>query len=145
MRETPLGLPRPWFHAARVAVAILFWPALALIAWGELTPDVPDADFGVFDKLLHFTAYFGLAGMAACGFRRRGPVVAAVLILIGIGGLLEILQGFTGRDPDIYDELANAFGALTGGFLARLIVEPLRRSFANHREKEKDAADVPRI
>jgi VanZ family protein len=28
--------------------------------------------------------------------------------------LLEMAQGFTGRDPDIWDFIANSFGALSG-------------------------------
>ena len=43
----------------------LFWPGVVLIVWGELTPNPPNLG-GIFgwDKLEHFTAYFGLAGMA---------------------------------------------------------------------------------
>ena len=40
----------------------LFWPALAVVAWGELTPRPPalPGPVGMWDKLDHFTAYFGL-------------------------------------------------------------------------------------
>ncbi len=34
--------------------------------------------------------------------------------LIALGGALEIVQGMTGRDADIFDELANALGVLAG-------------------------------
>ena len=34
--------------------------------------------------------------------------------MILLGGVLEILQGFTGRDPDIFDVVANSLGALAG-------------------------------
>jgi VanZ family protein len=96
----------------------LFWPAVALIAWGELTPHPPAFTAMFWDKSLHFTAYFGLASMATVvlGVRRR--TLWALLGLIALGGALEILQGFTGRDPDIFDELANTLGALSGALVA---------------------------
>jgi VanZ family protein len=31
-----------------------------------------------------------------------------------LGGALEIIQGFTGRDADIFDELANTLGVVSG-------------------------------
>jgi hypothetical protein len=31
---------------------------------------------------------------------------------------LEILQGYTGRDPDIFDELANTLGVCSGAIVA---------------------------
>src|SRR5215472_12399786 len=100
-----------------MAALYLFWPAVALIAWGELTPHPPAFTEHFWDKSLHFTAYFGLASMATVvlGIRRR--TAWAILGLIALGGVLEILQGFTGRDPDIFDEVANTLGALSGALV----------------------------
>jgi len=91
----------------------LFWPALALVAWGELTPHPPELHAP--DKLLHFLAYFGLAGIASTALTHRRAVVIAVLGLIALGGALEILQMFTGRDAEWLDEAANTLGAILGG------------------------------
>ena len=108
----------------RLAV-FLFWPALALVVWGELTPHPPDILSGTSDKLLHFTAYFGLAALAALALRTRRAVLIAVLGLVALGGVLEILQSFTGRDAEWLDEAANslgvALGALVGFGLLRLV------------------------
>ena len=93
----------------------LFWPGVALIAWGELTPHPPDlSTILAWDKAQHFIAYFGLAAMATMvlGLNRR--LGWAILGVILLGGGLEILQGFTGRDPDIFDFAANTLGALGG-------------------------------
>jgi len=97
-------------HYARQAAIWLFWPSLALVVWGELAP-ASDIEIHIWDKLLHFTAYFGLAGMAwlALGGGRRGWL--AVLGLMLLGALLEILQGQMGRDMSFWDEVANALGA----------------------------------
>ena len=93
----------------------LFWPGVAVIIWGELTPHPPDlSSVLAWDKAQHFIAYFGLAAMATMvlGLNRR--LAWAILAVILLGGSLEILQGFTGRDPDILDFVANTIGALSG-------------------------------
>ena len=101
---------------SRLSAIWLFWPALALVVWGELTSvgDLPH----VWDKLLHFTAYFGLSGLAfvALGAHRRA--LWGLLGLILLGGVLEIVQGMTGRDMSFYDEVANILGAVTGAGVA---------------------------
>jgi len=112
-----------WSH---VLALYLFWPAVAVVVWGELTPQPPNLEAAVWDKLLHFTAYFGLAGLATVALNARRPALWAVLGLAILGGALEIVQGMTGRDPDIYDELANLLGALTGGAVGWLMMTALR-------------------
>ncbi len=124
-----MKIPRTLLHRLRVADMVLFYPALLLVIWGELAPQVPDVFEQASDKLLHFIAYFGLAGMAAVACKGRKGAVLAVIALMAVGGLLEIVQGFVGRDASIYDELANMAGALTGGIAARALVEALSRWF----------------
>jgi VanZ family protein len=107
----------------------LFWPGVVLIAWGELTPHPPDlGGIFVWDKMEHFTAYFGLASMATLviGFKPR--LAWAILGIIVFGGSLEILQVYTGRDPDILDFTANSIGAFAGlsvGALFLWLLDPL--------------------
>lgn len=96
----------------------LFWPAVALIAWGELTPHPPAFTEHVWDKSLHFTAYFGLASMATVVLGAQRRTLWAVVGLIALGGVLEILQGYTGRDPDVFDAVANTLGAISGALVA---------------------------
>ncbi len=84
------------------------------MVWGELTADRAGDPLHLWDKLLHFTAYFGLAGLAfvALGGGRRALVAALGLIVLG--GVLEILQGMIGRDMSFYDEVANTLGVAAG-------------------------------
>ena len=117
-------------HRARIADAILFGPALILVIWGELTRLSPEDSWPVDDKLVHFSAYFLLGVMAAAALKSRRAVALAVLGLILLGGVLEIVQDWVGRDTSFLDEVANTAGAITGAVVARLIVEPLRRRFA---------------
>lgn len=101
----------------------LFWPGVLLIAWGELTPNPPQMN-GVlgWDKAEHFIAYFGLASMAALviGLRRR--LAWAILGVILLGGALEIMQYFAGRDAELMDFVANTLGALAGTLAGALFL-----------------------
>ena len=95
----------------------LLWPAAALVIWGELAPAPELPSIGLWDKLEHFTAYFGLALMSVLGWSgRRAPRIFFSVILLG--GVLEILQAHVGRDAEWGDMLANTLGALTGTLLA---------------------------
>jgi len=110
--------------------AVLFWPAMALVTWGELTPSPPHLEVHIWDKLLHVTAYLGLGALAALSLKTRHSLLYAVLGLIVFGGMLEIVQGLTGRDVDWLDEAANSLGAILGataGLTAlRLVDRPSR-------------------
>jgi VanZ family protein len=131
MKRKAMDLPRPLLHRLRIADEILFYPALLCVIWGELGagPEPPLFDWlGDFkDKALHFIAYFGLAAMAAAGFKHRGPAGYAALGLILLGGVLEVIQGYTGRDMSAYDEIANTVGVLSGALVARTFIERLRK------------------
>ncbi|HWA04848.1 MAG TPA: VanZ family protein [Rhizomicrobium sp.] len=110
---------RAWDAVPRLAFW-LFWPALALVIWGELTPHPPA--LGEPDKVLHFVAYFGLAAIAALALRKRRAIAAAVLALVFLGGMLEVVQGLVGRDAEWLDEAANTAGAIAGAGLALLFL-----------------------
>jgi VanZ family protein len=116
-------------HALRLADLVLFWPVLALVIVAELAKLGGDSGLPINDKLAHFSAYFLLGAMAAAALKHRPAVLYAVLGLILLGGVLEIIQPYFGRDRSFLDEVANTAGAMCGAFLARLAVEPLRRRF----------------
>jgi VanZ family protein len=125
---------RERLHRARLAVFALFWPALAVVIVGSLIPlDEMPLDLGVDyeDLILHFAGYAILAGMAAMALRSRSRALGAAFGLIVLGGLIEILQGYTGRDPSLYDAIANGCGVGFGCFTGRAIVEPLHRRYGS--------------
>lgn len=101
----------------------LFWPGVALIAWGELTPSPPHL-IGLldWDKADHFIAYFGLASMATMILGLRPRLVAAIASVIFLSGALEILQAYSGRDAEILDFIANSLGAISGTLVAVTIL-----------------------
>lgn len=127
MNRAMLKSPRAFLHAARLADAVLFWPVLGYVLWGQLQPDVPSTLQGINDKLLHFSAYFVLGAMAGGAVRRPGAVKWAVLGLIVVGAVIEVIQGYVGRETSVLDGVANGTGAIAGALLARFVLDPLRR------------------
>ena len=117
-------MSKNWAAWARRAAFRLFWPALLLVVWGELTPHPPRLDAP--DKLLHFLAYFGLSGIATTALAHRRAALAIVIGLIALGGALEILQSFTGRDAEWLDEAANAAGAILGALSGLVFLHLVR-------------------
>jgi VanZ family protein len=117
-----------WRARIKRAAFWCFWPAVAVVAWGELAgPQQQEfPDFLVWDKAQHFTAYFGLALLATLGWGRRiraSVILGAVLLL---GGVLEILQAFLGRDAQWADMGANTLGAVLGLGLGFLMLRAAR-------------------
>jgi len=119
------GIFLPWI---RRLGAWLFWPALAVVAWGELTPHPPHLE-GVlsWDKLDHAIAYFGLTLLASLGWGLRRSLVWVFLSVVALGGLLEILQTMVGRDGEWGDFAANDLGALAGLGIAIVYLAVPRR------------------
>ena len=106
--------------AARSALAlavfrIAYTGLVAFSLWVALAP--PHAMHGVpelpppWDKALHFSGMYGLSLGAAVAFP-RAHLLGLALVLIGAGGMIEVVQGLpvSGRDPDFADWLADAIG-----------------------------------
>ncbi|HEX4533727.1 MAG TPA: hypothetical protein VH000_05810 [Rhizomicrobium sp.] len=106
---------------------LLIIPALAVVIWGELAA-TGGPPLGLWDKLLHFIAYFGLAGMSLVALRPGRWALWTTAALIAMGGMLEIIQGMIGRDASWGDELANTLGAVIGCALGWGIVRLLERA-----------------
>jgi VanZ family protein len=111
-----------WRSLIKSAAWWFFWPAVAVIVWGELRPVQDDDGPPYWDKALHFTAYFGLAWLATLAWGRRAPALLILAVVLVLGGLLETLQSMVGRDTEWLDMLANVLGGLTGMLLALLML-----------------------
>jgi VanZ family protein len=106
-----------------LALLVVYWLALFV---GTHMPRGPQELLpkNVSDKLLHFTAYGGLAFLLCLNGSLRRPLgwrqFAIVLALLaGFGAFDEITQIPVGRDCDILDWIADVTGATLGigGFL----------------------------
>ena len=118
----------------------IFLPALAVVVWGELMPSTHGPPV-IWDKLEHFTAYFGLAGIATVALGRLRPSVWAAMGLASFGGILEIVQSFVGRDAEWGDEFANIVGVCAGvaaGWLSGAAVQRLAEHRSNRGEERHE-------
>jgi len=122
------GIFLPW---VRRAGAWLFWPALAVVIWGELTPHPPSLAALLWDKAEHFIAYFGLTLLASLAWGLRRSLAWVFAGMVALGGSLEIIQSFVGRDAEWDDFFANDLGALVGLSVAVVyLLIPRRRLVA---------------
>ncbi|MBB34400.1 MAG: hypothetical protein CME88_12270 [Hirschia sp.] len=97
---------------------------IAVAMWGMLIPQDPTPHmFPNQDKLLHFLAFAAMAGPASLilPVRYLGFMLSAV---ITVAGGVEIIQAVTniGRQGDVMDFLAGAFGAVVACAIGRFIV-----------------------
>jgi len=101
---------------------------MTLITWASLTTfpddDTPDINIPHFDKVVHFVFYFGAAVLGTLFVResmRDKPALVKTLVYVVSGAIIygiiiEVLQ-YTltdDRQGDIFDVLANSFGAVIG-------------------------------
>ena len=93
---------------------------------GKDVPQFSILELLAFDKWVHAAIFFVLVVLLLRGIKFTYPRTAhisvalvALAIAIPYGGLLEIMQGafFTDRSADLYDFIANAFGATCGVLL----------------------------
>jgi VanZ family protein len=113
-----------------LALLVVYW--LALFA-GTHVPRVPHELLprNVSDKLLHLTAYAGLAFLICLNWSLRRPLtwrlgVIVLILLAGIGAVDEVTQIPVGRDCDILDWYADITGATVGVGLFLLAASMVR-------------------
>ena len=98
---------------------LLGWAFVVITVNDSLERNVPSFAHLMSDKLLHFGGYMALAlWFGGVTRTRRYPVVG--MLLIALGGVLEILQGTmqNGRSAEWLDLLADALGVVAGLGLA---------------------------
>ncbi|AEO49645.1 hypothetical protein F11_15915 [Rhodospirillum rubrum F11] len=122
-QDRAVGLFAVFLRSSWVWLCIVL--AVLTITIGSLAPNMgPPPTFG-FDKIIHASAYGGLALLLAC----RLPPWLAVCMAAGLGGGLEIAQGsIPGRLGSWGDFAANGTGALVGVFVRVLLQKLMRRS-----------------
>ncbi len=100
-------------------------------------PNLPvEGGFSNADKVAHFLAYALLAWLAAMALRVWHIRIPAILLVVLLGGaaygaLDEFLQGFTGRDTDVYDWVADVLGLSAGLLLFLATHRMLRKMYHN--------------
>ena len=98
----------------------LFWIMCLTVLAGTLAPqtDTPLL-FALADKVFHTIAFAALAVVGLRAYPRHVFVIC--VLLIALGGLIEIVQGFTSsRAQEWEDFLADIVGIGLGAMLAKL-------------------------
>jgi hypothetical protein len=105
----------------RLLCALAFAAALGLTLVMALVPQPPAFPVALSDKIQHATAFAVLAGLGACAWPSR--LVQIALVLIIIGGLIEILQMIPPlhRDAEFADWSADVAATLVTLLFVRLI------------------------
>ena len=99
----------------RTSLRFLTWACVILLGFLSLLPgqDVPRTGFP--GRLEHFAAYAGSAAIAMAGYGLNRGAVRVIGCFGLYAGVLEYLQNFSpGRNPELVDFAALAFGALCG-------------------------------
>jgi VanZ family protein len=104
-----------------------FWRILTIVVTVSilvlsLLPDPPEipGGFHFADKVAHFIAYAVLSFLLFTSFfegKKLSTVVIVAAVCLIYGGVIEILQIFTHRQPEIWDLTADLFGAVCGAAL----------------------------
>lgn len=116
----------------------IVWFILIFIACAMPGKDIPHISFLemlAFDKWVHAGIFFVLVVLLMRGMKfayirvtHITAVLFALAIAIPYGGLLEIMQGtfFQDRAADLYDFIANSFGAVCGVILYRNLAKRIK-------------------
>lgn len=100
-----------WLGLGWLVIAVIFYLSLSHHSLEPRT-HLP------IDKVEHFLAYVGLMWWFSQLYTRTRQRIGLALALLGMGILIEILQGMTGyRDMSAGDVVADTFGILLGWWL----------------------------
>jgi len=99
----------------------LFWAMCGTVLVGALAPQADSPQlFALADKVVHTLAF---AVLALVGLRAYpSHVLVVCTLLVGLGGLIEIVQGYTStRSQEWEDFLADILGIVLGALLSRAV------------------------
>lgn len=104
-----------------------FWRILTIVVTVSILvlslvpspPEIPGG-FHFADKIAHFIAYAVLSFLLFTSLfegKKLSTVLLVAALCLAYGGVIEILQIFTHRQPEILDLTADLFGAVCGAAL----------------------------
>lgn len=107
----------------------IFWTVFILYFSFKTPSNEQSFYFENADKVVHFTFYFGFVFLwfRYLIFKKIGIIKHLFLLFLSavvLGVIIEILQGLltTNRQSDVWDAVANSFGALIGALISKRII-----------------------
>lgn len=108
----------------------VFWTVFILYFSFKTPSTEPSFYFENADKVVHFMFYFGFVFLwfrylVSKKIEKTKNLFFLFLLAVVLGVIIEILQGLltTNRQPDLWDALANSFGALIGAIISKRIID----------------------
>ena len=107
-------------HLSQPFARALFWAMCGTVLIGALVPQADSLQlFALADKVVHTLAFAALSSMGLRAYPKHLLIVCG--LLIALGGLIEIVQGFTStRSQEWEDFFADILGVGLGTLLAKL-------------------------
>jgi len=102
-------------------IRAVFWTMCLTVLAGALAPQADSPQlFALADKAVHTLAFAALALVGIKAYPKH--VVIVCLLLIALGGLIEIVQGYTStRSQEWEDFLADTLGIGAGVLIAKFL------------------------
>jgi VanZ family protein len=113
--------------ALLIAARLTFTTACLVVGYGVFKPPGHAPPLMPWDKAEHFTAFFGMMGLALVAFPRTPPWILAASLSFA-GAAIEVIQAtpLIHRDADVMDWAADTIGILA--IVGTVIAARLRRS-----------------
>lgn len=124
---------KKWNHKNILIGANIVWILIIFILCAMPGEDIPDPHLNIphLDKVVHFGMFFIMSLLLSYPLERHSSFsmkkiyTIAILVALGYGGLIEILQHyFFNRGGDVWDLLADIAGGVAG-----CICYPLSKRF----------------
>lgn len=117
-----------WVYRYWILLTVLVMVTITVLSLTPLPqlPDVPGTD-----KTHHLIAYAALAFPTA--LRQPKYFYGLILLMVGYGGTIEIIQPYVNRYGEWLDFSANSLGILVGILLANLLKRVLSRHIKDKR------------
>lgn len=109
---------------------------LTVVCLVKISTPAPKLEVIGFDKIVHFCLYFGLnlllitTMISHKGSAKLSAIISLTLSAILYGVAIEIIQGYVGRDFDLYDIAANSLGAIVASIV--LLIPKVQRTIKKH-------------
>lgn len=135
---------RQAFSLTKLASLMLatYWLLLMI---GTHVPSSANGSPLIWDKLLHFAAYAGLASLLALVVKSRYDMnlsrYTAIFLIAGVYGAIDELAQLPipGRNADFRDWLANLLGAVSGLIFFRLVAMLFASHFTRRNSRRRGA------